>query len=124
MPHFVATHFSGTTREHAGDFAVIRWEQWRFRSLPIRKRLSVVRLRLVGTRRAEDAVRDALARWEEGERTRAELLSALDEAETDLESGRFSDHSDESLPELAAELKREARAQLRSRELHCDHNTD
>ena len=32
----------------------------------------------------EDAVRDAMARWEEHERSRVELLAALDEAEDDL----------------------------------------
>jgi Arc/MetJ-type ribon-helix-helix transcriptional regulator len=30
---------------------------------------------------AEDAVRDAMSRWEERERTRLELLATLDEAE-------------------------------------------
>ena len=61
-------------------------------------------------RTAEDAVRDALTRWENSERTRAELTAALDEAEADLEAGRYTDYTDETLPELAAELKREARA--------------
>jgi putative addiction module CopG family antidote len=63
---------------------------------------------------AEDAVRAALARWEEEERSRIELLTALDEAEADLESGRYTDDTDESLPLLAEELKEEARA-LRKR---------
>ncbi|MGD0693838.1 MAG: type II toxin-antitoxin system ParD family antitoxin [Terriglobia bacterium] len=58
---------------------------------------------------AEDAVRDALARWEEGERARLELLAGLDEAEADLEAGRYTDHTDATLPRLADELKREAR---------------
>lgn len=60
-------------------------------------------------RTAEDAVRDAMARWEEGERIRLELLTTLDEAEADLETGRYADYSDGTLPMLAAELKREAR---------------
>jgi putative addiction module CopG family antidote len=59
----------------------------------------------------EDAVRDAMARWEEGERARLELLVALDEAEADLEAGRYTDHTDSTLPKLAEDLKREARAQ-------------
>jgi putative addiction module CopG family antidote len=42
----------------------------------------------------EDAVRDAKARWEEGERARLELLAALDEAEADLEAGRYTDYTD------------------------------
>ena len=59
---------------------------------------------------AEDAVQDAMARWEEGERVRIEVLARLDEAEADLEAGRYTDYSDETLPTLADELKREARA--------------
>ena len=62
-------------------------------------------------RTAEDAVQDAMARWEEGERTRIEVLASLDEAEGDLETGRYTDYTDETLPRLADELKREARAQ-------------
>jgi Arc/MetJ-type ribon-helix-helix transcriptional regulator len=62
-------------------------------------------------RNAEEAVQDAMARWEERERARAETLAALDEAEADLESGRYSDYSDETLDGLAVELKREGRSQ-------------
>jgi Arc/MetJ-type ribon-helix-helix transcriptional regulator len=58
---------------------------------------------------AEDAVQDAMARWEEGERVRIEVLASLDEAEADLETGRYTDYTDETLPTLADELKREAR---------------
>jgi len=68
-------------------------------------------------RTPEDAVREAMARWEEAERARAEILAALDEAEADLAAGQYTDWTDETLPELAAELKREARA-VRSREQH------
>jgi putative addiction module CopG family antidote len=63
----------------------------------------------------EDAVRDAMVRWEEGERARLELLAALDEAEADLEAGRYTDYTDATLPRLANELKREAR-KLRERQ--------
>ena len=63
----------------------------------------------------EDAVRDAMVRWEEGERARLELLAALDEAEADLQAGRYTDYTDATLPRLANELKREAR-ELRERE--------
>jgi putative addiction module CopG family antidote len=63
----------------------------------------------------EDAVRDAMVRWEEGERARLELLAALDQAEADLEAGRYTDYTDATLPRLANELKREAR-ELRERE--------
>ncbi|HEY5254143.1 MAG TPA: hypothetical protein VIJ53_05805 [Acidobacteriaceae bacterium] len=60
-------------------------------------------------RREEDALQEALALWEARERNRVEILAALDEAESDLESGSFSDHTDASLSQLAGELKREAR---------------
>ena len=58
---------------------------------------------------AEDAVRDAMTQWEEKERRRVELMAALDEAEADLEAGRYTDYTSETLPQLAGELKREAR---------------
>jgi putative addiction module CopG family antidote len=61
-------------------------------------------------RTAEDAVLDAMARWEESERARAELLSAFDEAEADLEAGLYTDYTRETSHVLADALKREARA--------------
>lgn len=59
--------------------------------------------------RAEDAVQEALSLWAERERNRAELLAAFDEAEADLQAGRFAEYTDASLPTLAAELKQQAR---------------
>jgi Arc/MetJ-type ribon-helix-helix transcriptional regulator len=59
----------------------------------------------------EDAVHDAMARWEESERSRIEMLAALDESESDLQAGRYTDYTDATLPQLANELKREARAE-------------
>lgn len=59
----------------------------------------------------EDAVREALVLWEERERSRTELLAALDEAEADLQAGRYEDFTRETLPVLADEMKREARLQ-------------
>jgi hypothetical protein len=53
-----------------------------------------------------------MARWEESERSRIEILAALEEAEADLKAGRYTDYTDETLPKLADELKR---ARLRSR---------
>ena len=50
-----------------------------------------------------------MARWEKGERARLDLLSALDEAEADLEVARYTDYTDARLPHMADELKREAR---------------
>jgi len=58
----------------------------------------------------EDAVREALSLWEERERTRTEILAALDEADADLGAGRYADYTDMTLPVLADELKREARS--------------
>lgn len=62
---------------------------------------------------AEAAVRDAMARWEETERARYELLASLDEAEADLNAGHYTDYTDATLPKLAEELKREARESQR-----------
>ena len=58
----------------------------------------------------QDAVREALAQWEQAEIHRRNILSALDESEEDDRTGRYADYTDESLPQLAAELKREGRA--------------
>jgi hypothetical protein len=55
-----------------------------------------------------------MARWEEGERAHVELVTALDEAESDIAGGRYSDYTDETLPDLAVELKSEARRLHRS----------
>jgi putative addiction module CopG family antidote len=60
-------------------------------------------------RTAEDAVQDAMARWEESERRHLKLVAALDDAESDLAAGRYSDYTNETLPDLAVELKNEAR---------------
>ena len=61
-------------------------------------------------RNAEDAIRDAIARWEEDERSRVETIAAIDEGLADLEAGRSSDYTDSTLSELAEELKAEGRA--------------
>jgi len=50
-----------------------------------------------------------MAQWEQDGRARVELLAALDEAECDLQAGRYTDYTNETLPALAAELKGEAR---------------
>jgi Arc/MetJ-type ribon-helix-helix transcriptional regulator len=63
-------------------------------------------------RREEDAVKEALALWEERERTRAEILSAVDQADASLalDEGRIVTR--ESMRVLAAEVKRRGRARL------------
>lgn len=63
--------------------------------------------------RAEEAVEQALSLWEQRERNRMEILAALDAAEADVQAGRFVTYTDESLPELAEEIKREGHARLR-----------
>jgi Arc/MetJ-type ribon-helix-helix transcriptional regulator len=60
--------------------------------------------------REEDAVEEALSLWEERERARVEILTALDQAEADLESGRYDDYTQESSARLANDLKLGARA--------------
>jgi putative addiction module CopG family antidote len=60
-------------------------------------------------RSAEEAVRDAMFRWEEHERRRIDLTTDIGRAETELKSGSYTDYTDDTLPLLAEELKREAR---------------
>ena len=57
-------------------------------------------------RTAEDAIRDAMARWEQDERARLDMRAALDEAEADLEAGLFTDYTSATISRLAEELKR------------------
>ncbi len=64
--------------------------------------------------REEDAVREALSLWEERERTRAEILAAVDEAEASHERGEGRVITRESMRELAADVKRRGLARLAS----------
>ena len=64
--------------------------------------------------REEDAVREALSLWEERERTRAEILAAVDEAEASLARGEGRVITRESMRELAADVKRRGLARLAS----------
>jgi Arc/MetJ-type ribon-helix-helix transcriptional regulator len=63
-------------------------------------------------RREEDAVKEALSLWEERERTRAEILAAVDEAEASLARGEGRIITRESMRELAEDVKRRGRARL------------
>jgi len=63
-------------------------------------------------RREEDAVKEALSLWEERERTRAEILAAVDEAEASIARGEGRIVTPESMRELAAEVKRRGRERL------------
>ncbi len=60
----------------------------------------------------EDAVREALALWEERERSRAELLASLDEADAALARGEGLVITEESMRELAREVSERGRVRL------------
>jgi len=64
--------------------------------------------------REEDAVKEALALWEERERTRAEILVAVDEAEASLTRGEGRNITRDSMRELAEDVKGRGRARLAS----------
>ena len=63
-------------------------------------------------RQEEDAVREALALWEERERTRAEILAAIDEAEASFARGEGREATEQSMRELAESIKQRGRASL------------
>jgi Arc/MetJ-type ribon-helix-helix transcriptional regulator len=60
----------------------------------------------------EDAVREALAMWEERERKRIEILALIDEGEESLANGDVIAITEESMAALAADIKRRGRAWL------------
>jgi putative addiction module CopG family antidote len=62
--------------------------------------------------REEDAVREALALWEERERARVEILAAVDEANASLARGEGRIITPQSLRELAGEVKQRGRDRL------------
>ena len=62
--------------------------------------------------RAEDAVQEALSLWEERERTRAEILAAVDRAEASISQGRGRVITQASMQELADEVKQRGRARF------------
>ena len=62
--------------------------------------------------REEDAIREALALWEERERKRAALLATLDDAAASIDRGEGIPITQESMLELAREAKRRGLARL------------
>lgn len=60
----------------------------------------------------EDAVQEALALWEDRERQRMEFLATLDEARSSLARGEGRVITQESMRELAREVKQRGRARL------------
>jgi len=63
-------------------------------------------------RREEDAVREALALWEQRERARAQILAAVDAADASLARGEGRSITQESMRQLASEVKSRGRARL------------
>jgi putative addiction module CopG family antidote len=59
--------------------------------------------------RAEDAVEEALALWEERERKRAEFLATLDDAKASIARGEGQVITEQSMRDLATEVKRRGR---------------
>lgn len=60
----------------------------------------------------EEAVREALSLWEARERVRAEMLAAIDAAEASIERGEGRIITQQSMRNLAGEVKRRGRARL------------
>jgi len=60
----------------------------------------------------EEAVKEALSLWEERERRRLEILAAVDEAEASLARGEGRIITQESMHELAENVKQRGRARL------------
>jgi putative addiction module CopG family antidote len=67
--------------------------------------------------RPEDAVEGALRLWEERERTRAEILAAVDAAEASLDRGDGIEVTEQSMRELAEGVKQRGRARLEAERL-------
>lgn len=63
-------------------------------------------------RGTEDAVQEALSLWEERERKRAEFLGTLDDAKASLARGEGRAITQESMHELAEDVKRRGLARL------------
>jgi Arc/MetJ-type ribon-helix-helix transcriptional regulator len=63
-------------------------------------------------RHEEDAVKEALSLWEGRERTRFEILAAVDEAEASLTRGEGRPITEESMRQLAEDVKQRGRARL------------
>ena len=62
--------------------------------------------------RQEDAVQEALSLWEERERKRAEFLATLDDAKASLGRGEGRAITQESMRELAEDVKQRGLARL------------
>jgi Arc/MetJ-type ribon-helix-helix transcriptional regulator len=65
-------------------------------------------------RSVADAVEEALSLWEDRERRRVEILSAVDEAEASIARGEGRTITEANMQELADEVKARGRARLSS----------
>ena len=68
-------------------------------------------------RREEDAVQEALALWEARERIRAQILLAVDEAEASLARGEGRTITQQSMRDLATDVKRRGRDRMAAEHL-------
>ena len=66
--------------------------------------------------REEDAVREALSLWEERERRRAEFVASIEDAKASLARGEGVAISQESMLELAEQVKARGQARLAAEE--------
>ena len=64
--------------------------------------------------RVEEAVHEALSLWEERERKRAEFLATLDDAKASLARGEGRTIMQQSMRELAEDVKQRGQARLAS----------
>jgi putative addiction module CopG family antidote len=62
--------------------------------------------------REEDAVQEALSLWEERERTRAQILTAVDVAEASIARGEGRPITQDSMRQLADDVKQRGRNRL------------
>ncbi len=69
-------------------------------------------IRMGRLQREEEAVQEALSLWEARERVRAEMLASIDVAEAFLVRGEGRAITEQSLRELAGEVKQRGRARL------------
>ena len=67
--------------------------------------------------REEDAVNEALTMWEDRERSRAEILAAVDEAEASLARGEGRIITQQSMRELAEGVKQRGRVRLAAKQI-------
>ena len=67
-------------------------------------------------RTAEEAVREALSLWEGRERRRAEILAAVDTAESSLTRGEGRTITQQSMLDLVTEVKQRGRLRLKNPE--------